>query len=917
MYKFRISHKQPFWSRNNENKPNKALFEKWLNENMLEIDNLPINFNGFISFTLNGSYNDVKYIEVKNMDNKNDIRYYYVDAISKDNGYNTYTYKGVIDVYTSYTLKFIYDNFDNEFVFMRSHDYSKKALQIRDENLDNIPKIYSRYYFQKVKFNYDESENVWYGENFGISGNDLVNANKYYVFKDGVNGGYEFYPVLSKARDVTLYYKEKVKGNLKYEGHFSNGSWKRYKDYYDKVEIPDEVNANVVKAYENDEIIEYYYHQVNKRYVIPCDRAMLSDYVKIDNQPYGTMPIDIRSNCEMWNNAGEGLRAGNFATYVLGNRIYHDEYYNLTACGFGDLEYACDHFRNFMVKIYHTGYRPNKVIVKNSYAKLDELRRQDNNINKFLGVYYLPHFLNFKRFNIRDGYVYVTINPQGDEIGLFNIYEYNVSNVENKINNTSYSTPYLLRYLAIKYYGNNVNVEYRVNDMSKVFIGGKLFFTDTANIISKSDEMLSLEKSIITYPYQLPIGVDTYEQYVKANRGTTDTSFSIARQQQQLATARSITNGVISMGTAGFKAAGDFLSGDFGAAVGDIVGGITAGVNTGFDVGGQLQGMRHLEQKIRAQYEKANNTMGNEIHFSNINDASLTYYYDSNDGEQFEGVEVSELDKNIISLMNNYILLFGYLAPEKSTFKSRIENDRLFNYIQLDATLLLNQLNIRYDDAKFTNSIYGMLTDQLINGIRVWNRDDELIPEYNDSDPWPSHPNDTRPNLPPPPPPLPGVIEMNWEIEANWKFNNKYGQSWFDYNTILDISNDLAIVDGYNNINQDYVCGETNSSTWMYRKGLDKNKKYILNIDCKNLKLSDYCIYKDPMMGIGLGKAYVNQNNDKNLTINFLNVSDEITNYLNTNADGKNVIFEYNGKSTDEKSCNINIVTVNGKVVYE
>ena len=798
MYQYRVSKVAPFWARNNDNKPNNALFQKWLNDNMVSIDNLPIHIINFTTFTLNGSYNDIKYIEVKNINDENDIRYYYVDAIELDGGNNTFKYRGVLDVYTSYTLKFLNDNMDNEFVFMRQHEYDKKALQLRDNNLDTIPKIYKAYQFKIVDFNFDADNKVWYGKSIGLRGTDLFNANKYYVFKDGVNGGYEYYPILSKALDAELFYSKKVKGSVKYEGNFRNGQYNDFGTIKKSSDISSVVNANVVDAYEKGNIVEYYYQGINYGYRFPAHTVWLSGWKQINGVPYGTLPIDVVANTSRFNNAGAGLQEGDFYVYLLGNQVYSTKHWNITASKHGDLHKACSDFLNLKVKVFNTTTQVETIKVKNSLTGLEQLRKKTENVNKFLGVYYLPHFLNFNDFQQKDGYVYININPQGDNIDYFNIYDYNMSNIDDKLNNTSYSTPYVMRYLMIRYYGNIINAEYRVNDMYKIFIGGKLFFTDTANIISKSDDLISLDKSIITYPYQLPIGVDTYEQYVKANRGTTDTSFSIAKQQQDLQFAQSIFGGVMGVAKAGAKAAtGDFVGAAFGAA--------STAADLGFGIAGQLQGMAQMEQKIRAQYEKANNTMGNEIHFSNINNASLTHYYDSENGEQYEGVEVSDLDDNTLSLINNYIVLNGYLLPNKTTIRAKIENDRLFNYVQLDATLLINQLNLKYDDKKYNNEIYNLITQQLTKGIRIWNKEGEDIPEYDQNDKWPDQPTDTRPNIPDPTPPqIPEVVD--WE-------KNIYGISYFVYydnNGALQ-RDGRSIVQEYDSVGDTFSCNLSNS----------------------------------------------------------------------------------------------------------
>ena len=739
MYQFRISKVAPFWARNNENKPNQAIFTNWLNTNMKRVDNLPIKFNNFTTFTINGNYNDVKYIEITNTADSNDVRYYYVDGISLDGGNNTYEYRGVIDVYTTFTLKFINDNINNEFVFLRQHNYDKKCLQIRDKYLDEIPKIYTSYYFKKSLFNKDANTNIWYGNSIGIKdNNDLINANKYYVFKDGVNGGYSFYPILSKSTNVDLCYQQRVKGGLKTELDYWNGK----AGNEERVEISDEVNTAVVNAYQNNDWVEYLYH--------PVDGLGINfwDWKPIENVPYGTLPIDIKAESNQWNQAGVGIKQASFDIYLLGNNIYHLRTGNTLAWDHNNQWNHCKEFRKLKVKIYDATTNWTTVSVKNSITDLETLRKQPDNINKFMGIFYLPHLLNFnaQRLNYKNNYVYLNINPQVDNIGLFKIYEYQLSNITDKLNNPTYSTEYFLRYLNIKYYGNNINAEYRTNNQHNIFIGGRLFFTDTANIICKSNEYISLNNSIINYPYQLPIGVDTYEQYVKANRNVVETGFNVARKDQQLSFAKSIVGGVVG-GVASATKIGT------GNVIGGVAGAVSGAINLGFDIFNQFQGLDNQEAQIRAQYQQANNTMGNEIQFSNIETAALMEYYNDSTQEQYEGVEVCELEKNVLTLMNNYIYLNGYMLPNSSTFNNKINNNRVFNYIQLDATLLQNQLNIIYDDKKYNNDIYQMIKEQLIAGIRIWNKIDEKLPEYDDNVNWPDQPETDRPTLPQPKPP--------------------------------------------------------------------------------------------------------------------------------------------------------------------
>lgn len=780
MYQFRISKVAPFWARNNENKPNQTIFTNWLNTNMKRVDNLPIKFNNFTTITINGNYNDVKYIEITNTADTNDVRYYYVDGISLEGGNNTYQYRGVIDVYTTYTLKFINDNINNEFVFLRQHNYDKKCLQIRDKYLDEIPKIYTSYYFKKSLFNKDTNTNIWYGNSIGIKdNNDLINNNKYYVFKDGVNGGYSFYPILSKSTNVDLFYQQRIKGTLKTELDYWNGK----AGNEERVEISDTINTAVVNAYRNNDWVEYLYH--------PVDGLGINfwEWKAIENVPYGTLPIDIKAEANQWNQAGAGIKQASFDIYLLGNNIYHLRTGNTLAWDHTNQWNHCKEFRQLKVRVYNATTTWTKRNVKNSITDLETLRKQPNNINKFVGIFYLPHFLNFdaKRLNFQDDYVYLNINPQTDNIGLFKIYEYQLSNITDKLNNPTYSTEYFLRYLNIKYYGNNINAEYRTNNQHNIFIGGRLFFTDTANIICKSNDYISLNNSIINYPYQLPIGVDTYEQYVKANRNVVETGFNIARKEQQLSFAKSIVGGVVD----GAASATKFGTGNI---IGGIAGAVSGGINLGFDIFNQFQGLDNQEAQIRAQYQQANNTMGNEIQFSNIETAALMEYYNDTTQEQYEGVEVCELEKNVLILMNNYIYLNGYMLPNNDTFSNKINNSRVFNYIQLDATLLQNQLNIIYDEKKYNNDIYQMIKEQLIAGIRIWNKIDEKLPEYDDNVNWPNQPETDRPTLPPQNPPLRvkdiNVSVANVKTREGWSNNSIFVMYWA---TVANQPNQIAV----------------------------------------------------------------------------------------------------------------------------
>lgn len=900
MWKFRVSEKLPFWTRENANKPSKIIFDKWINENMKEVEGISINFVSFLNININTPFNGYKYIEIKNSENEEDTRYYFITAIGQTGSTDSYKYNGIIDVYASYTMDFITQNKDKEFVFLRKHEYEKTALQIEDVNISSIPKLYKNFYFEKSLFNHNESENIWYGQNLGIKGNDLMNGNKYYVFQDGVNGGYKFFPILSKTNDVTIYSSSPKKGAKKSEFTFWNGR----KNGTLKQEILAEVNEAVVNAYNNGDIVEYQYRQVSEGYRFPAATVWFRDWQPIENAPYGTLPIDIYANTWYGNTAGAGLRGINYEIFVLGNSIYRKTSRNLTSSAFGAMSNVTDQGRMFKVVIYKGIPEKKEEIVKNSQTSLEIYRKKEENINKFLGIFYLPHFLNFKKYDKEEEYAFINIDPKGDNIDFFEIYKYSLSTITDKVNNKSYSTPYLLKYLNIKYYGNNINAEYRTNENSKIYIGGKLFFTDSASIISKSDDLIDLNRSIITYPYQLPIGVDTYEQYVKANRNVTDTGFSIAKQNQELQFAKSMVGGVMSFGTGAAQAVAGAVTGDIGSAVKGAMSAVNAPIDLTFDIIGQTNAINQMERKIRAQYEQANMTMGNQVQFSTIETASLTHYYDSEDGSQFEGVEISDLDESSLIQINNYIFLNGYLNPDLDTLENRLKQERQFNFIQIEAQIISSTLNLKYNQ-KWNNEIFSMILEQLTTGIRIWNIENiDDVEEWDDNAEWPNQPD--RDDILPPQPPIRLPKKMVIKPDMSISSGTYLWLRAIGYNGFITFYNDILKIRLVNSYSSTSIEGSSfiKEQTFSFEIPSD-----ITDLEIDLSKIDRYAVYSTSSPSNGW--VATDKTTDPNNTINFTFDKFKNSNALSQFQSIKSS-FRNNKKFTTSDTTNqLNLIDVN------
>ena len=743
MWKYYISTNKPWWSLNDNNKPNLEIFKKWEQDNLVEIDYLFINTLDPYSISINSTYNNIQYLKIVDINDSTNTRYYYINSIELIDT-NSYKYNMVVDIYTSYTLPLIYNNYNKLFTFLRVMNYQHKCLEYTDNILEEIPKIYTKYYFRKLLFN--NSGEWWYNNYFGIKNCD-VNVNRYYVFNDGVGGGYTFYPIMSKNSTPSITQKNYTQGSLintyTFKNTLYNGELTR--------DIPQELNIALNDAYSSNKIIKWYASNVSKTFIFPSETIILNGYSEIKNVPFGIKPIDFNFNVDIGNSGGAGLKYINSQVFMLGQEIIYKSYSNLTVAAFDEIK-KIPRDVNFKVEIYNvnTSGKVEKTL-NNTIDKLEELRNTDEKANKFVGIFYLPHLLNFKKVNIDpNNYLYITIDPKGEYIEPYPIFEYLLSGIEDKLNNTSYSTPYLLKWLNIKYYGNNINTEYRLNYQNRVYITGLMLFTDSLNIVSKTDDLLSLNDSIISLPYQLPTGIDTYLNYVKANRNSTNTSFQLAKQEANIKFNQSIIGGVNNWINSGVSAVGSVLSGDIAGAASSAVSGITNWSNVAFDLQSQVFNMKKMINNIRAEYTDKRNTLGTQILFSTISDASLITYYNDSTSDQYEGVELLDLDPSILSIINNYLLLNGYFLPHNTSFNEAINNDRKFNFIQLDNTIINENINLNIPQL-ITNDILAIVKEMLVNGIRIWNIEDITIPNYNTDEEWILNKDNYTPQQPIPP----------------------------------------------------------------------------------------------------------------------------------------------------------------------
>lgn len=726
MYKLKISKVSPFWARDNDNKPTEAVFKKWCAENLVDSD-LNWNYFGDQNIELIATFNDIKYIQI--YDEENNYSKFYMVQNYKTNAQNLFVYNFMIDIYASFTLPFLMLNKDKELVFLRTHEYDPKCLQVEDQAIEALPKFYNSYTFHKKLYfsGLDaEGKKQWYGNpgvdsNFSIADQeDLYNCNQFLVFADGTDGGYRFIPVMSEQSSVNVVYTKTLDKVLREIGEFKNGEGRYGASAFSYYEISKNVttpalNEKINNAWSKGQKVEYEYYSADsvvKRIwkPIPSERI-----------PFGTLPRSLSGNSFCAQLLGGTVNNWGDACSV--NGVEFDPIRRSTGFNFDGNQKRTNFLYEscrFKYKIYDIGsLSREKISVNNSRKHLVSYVAEKG--NKLIGLFFLPHLLNYSSIKTEDWngskILYLDIGPNGEELTPFNVYKYTYSDTQDLINNPTYANPYVMKYLSIKYYGSEISAQYRVNAASEIFLQGKYLFTDKAYLICKTSELLNLANSVVEFPNMLPWAIDPYLNYIAANRNVWDTGFQIQKDNAFRSQVQATANLGFSLAQTSDKSSAAGIGGNI--------------FSTFFNMHNQNVGIRNNEKALRAQVQQVKDTTQNKILSSSIDSASLNYYYNDSTHDQYEGVEVSDLDSSSLILINNYIALNGYFLPDRSTFQKRVlDSERTWNYIQVDETVLNNVVNLEIDEKTISTNEYVLIKNQLSQGVRILNQENTNFPTY-------------------------------------------------------------------------------------------------------------------------------------------------------------------------------------------
>lgn len=319
-----VSRDKIWWNIVNENVPSSEYMQSFI-DGMEEMD-LKVNFNSLFASSIVSKDTNITYIF---FNHKGKNYFYYVNSINKilKNGY---VLNLELDVWCTYILDYLENmkNVSEEVQSLRSHLFDDKSIQYNDSLLNSCNLQYEDIDVIRKEFN--KKGSIYYTEKGAIENAD-INANTYYVFKDGINGRYTFLPVMSYANKINVYkakYKldEKTKttyiyapyirkvfcvdndkkyGILKYRDSLGVELGKLYLKKNNNINI----DTIVKDAYNNNKYIKWSHFSLNTGTSYLPNSIDLNDILTgkysngngnwidiTDRIRYGTLPFMISSN---------------------------------------------------------------------------------------------------------------------------------------------------------------------------------------------------------------------------------------------------------------------------------------------------------------------------------------------------------------------------------------------------------------------------------------------------------------------------------------------------------------------------------------------------------------------------------------------------------------------------------------------
>ena len=365
----------------------------------------------------------------------------------------------------------------------------------------------------------------------------------------------------------------------------------------------------------------------------------------------------------------------------------------------------------------------NRTQIFNTVRKLEKLRRLTDDLdNKFLGCFILPNFFNFKNTKLKydwitrsiDGtnniFACLTLKVAGEVINdaikidtTINALTYN-----QQVPNFNYSDK--LHQFALDKYeynwcGTTLPTSLLYDNNSISINSWMINFTQSCfiKLLDLPNNRIAINEGILQLPADLPTWIDTYTNYVNANKHSRDNQLNIIEQTKNKGIVSNVFGGIFG----GIEAIGNK---EFGSIA-------TSLFSTGLGLANSILGYKNQLNTMKAQYADLKNTMGDEIQSGNIEDAVVGYYnYKFATPSHF--VRHKNLTSSTIKALNNVLYLFGRYEPQIDNLTNfTIRND--FNYYLFDNNYLTT-IFANHIQTNVPQEIYPFIINQLSNGVRIW-----------------------------------------------------------------------------------------------------------------------------------------------------------------------------------------------------
>lgn len=462
------------------------------------------------------------------------------------------------------------------------------------------------------------------------------------------------------------------------------------------------------------------YDRFNDEYVSTTQQAEGPTYVRYSLGSVNSY-VEYQINTALSYNTGA---SGNY--YYVFKDVNQDGY-----MWFIPVLYDEDFGANVNGIYYHLQDSYNKQLprtqIYNTVKKLEKLRNPDPNnnndiANKFLGCFILPNFFNFKNTKLK--YDWITKNVDGVDIKFACLTikvagevindvikidtTINALNYNQQVANFNYSDK-LHQYALDKYdynwCGNTLPTSLLFDNNSISINSWMINFTQSCfvKILDLPNNRIGINEGILQLPADLPTWIDTYNNYVNANKNQRDNQLNIIEQTKNKGIVSNVFGGIFG----GIEAVGNK---EFGSIA-------TSFFSTGLGLANSILGYKNQLNTMKAQYADLKNTMGDQIQSGNIEDAVVGYYnYKFANPSHF--VRHKNLTPSTIKALNNVLYLFGRYEPQIDNLTNfTIRND--FNYYLFDNNYLTT-IFANHIQTNVPQELYPFIISQLSNGVRIW-----------------------------------------------------------------------------------------------------------------------------------------------------------------------------------------------------